>query len=472
MNCSDSGFQVLTSSNYTFLMNPNIFRENDIRGIVDEQLSEETVWKIARAIGTYFRRNGAKQIAVGYDARESSTKFYEILIEGLNQTGCDCILIGRVPTPVLYFTVFTKKVDGGVMITGSHNPANHNGFKVSLGKESLYGSQIQEIKEIAISGDFAAGVGKSESLEIWDDYFFQLSSRINFGKRKLKVVIDAGNGMGGVTAVPFYQGLGVEIIELFCRPDSSFPNHEPDPSQENNLQDLIREVLKNKADCGIAFDGDADRITIIDEMGRVIWGDELLILLSREVLRQYPNSTIVAEVKCTQVLFDEIEKLGGRAVMSKAGHSIIKAQMRETNAILGGEMSGHIFFADRFYGFDDACYAGARVLEILSQTDRSLAGIFADFPQTFSTPEIRVDCTEEKKTRVIDKLIREFSQTNEIITIDGVRIKFESGWGVVRPSNTQAILVLRFEADSEENLEIIRRTVEGSLKNELAKAGR
>lgn len=441
-------------------MNPNIFREYDIRGIVGEHLTERTVSAIGLAIGTYFQQNNAKRIVVGFDARESSPRFCELLVESLNKTGCDCVLIGRVPTPVLYFALFTKNFDGGVMITGSHNPSNHNGFKISLGKSSLYGEQIQAIKEIAFSNYFAKGSGTSEKLEILDEYLAELTNRISFGKRKLKVIVDAGNGMGGVTAVPFYKNLGVEVIELFCEPDSSFPNHEPDPSQEKNLQDLIAKVLETKADIGIAFDGDADRITIIDENGRIIWGDELMILLSKEVLKENPNSMIIAEVKCTQTLFDEIEKLGGTAIMSKAGHSIIKAKMKETGAILAGEMSGHIFFADRFYGFDDACYAGARVVEILSKTEKSLSGLFAEFPQTFSTPEIRINCAEEKKQFVVGKLIEEFEKTNEINTIDGIRIKFENGWGLVRPSNTQALLILRCEANSAENLKSIQTLLE------------
>lgn len=446
-----------------FSMNPNIFREYDIRGIVGEHLMDEVVAKLYLAIGTYFRQNNAKKIVVGYDARESSPRFCEILVEGLRKTGCNCVLIGRVPTPVLYFALFTQNVDGGVMITGSHNPSNHNGFKISLGKSSLYGEQIQEIKEIAFSNDFAKGNGKTENLKILDEYFTQLTKGISFGKRKLKIVIDAGNGMGGVTAVPFYKNLGIEIIELFCEPDSSFPNHEPDPSQEKNLQDLIAKVVETKSDIGIAFDGDADRITVVDEKGKIIWGDELMILLSQEVLRENPNSTIIAEVKCTQTLFDEIEKQGGTAIMSKAGHSIIKAKMKETGAILGGEMSGHIFFADRFYGFDDACYAGARVLEILSKTDKTLSEIFSEFPKTFSTPEIRIHCEEENKQFVVGKLIEEFSKTNEINTIDGIRIKFENGWGLVRPSNTQALLILRCEADSEDNLEAIQNLLEAKI---------
>ena len=318
------------------------------------------------------------------------------------------------------------------MITGSHNPSNHNGFKISLGKESLFGAQIQEIKEIVTKGVFYSNesilrkkkftIKDIMVLDVLKEYQRQLLERISLGDRKLKVVIDAGNGMGGVTAIPFYKSLGAEVIELFCEPDSNFPNHQPDPSQEKNLKDLIAKVIETKADLGIAFDGDADRLTIIDETGKIIWGDELMILLSHEVLREYPKATIIAEVKCTQTLFDEIEANGGKAIMSKAGHSIIKAKMKETGAILGGEMSGHIFFADKFYGFDDANYAGARVLEILSKTDKILSQIFAEFPKTFSTPEIRVNCAEEKKAFVIEKLVAEFSKTNEINTIDGIRI--------------------------------------------------
>ncbi|MCY7375695.1 MAG: phosphomannomutase/phosphoglucomutase [Pyrinomonadaceae bacterium] len=441
-------------------MNQNIFREYDIRGIVGEQLTDETVAIVARAVGTFFNRNGAKRIAVGFDARTSSPRFRDLLVKNFNATGCDVVLIGRVPTPVLYHTVYTKDVDGGVMITGSHNPPDHNGFKICLGKSTLFGTQIQEIKEIALSGNFSEGAGTSENLEVLDDYERDILSKINLGSRKLKVVVDGGNGMGGVTGVPVYEKLGCQLVKLFTEPDSNFPNHHPDPTVEENLQDAIRAVVENKADLGIAFDGDGDRIGIVDENGRIIWGDELMILLSREVLKEKPNATIIAEVKCSQNLFDDIKKHGGKPIMWKAGHSIIKAKMKETGAALAGEMSGHIFFADRFYGFDDATYAGARVLEILSKTDKKLSEILGDLPATFSTPELRVDCADERKFEIVQRIAEEFAQTNEVITIDGARILFENGWGLVRASNTQAILVLRFEADSEENLSKIRETVE------------
>jgi len=300
-------------------------------------------------------------------------------------------------------------------------------------------------------------------IEVLPEYEKDILSKINPGKRKLKVVLDAGNGMGGVTAVPIYKKLGVELIELFTEPDSRFPNHHPDPTVVENLQDTIKAVKENGADLGIAFDGDGDRIGVIDETGRIIWGDELMILLSREILRRNPNSTIIAEVKCSQNLFDDIEKHGGKPLMWKAGHSLIKAKMKETGAVLAGEMSGHIFFADRFYGFDDATYVGARVLEILSKTDSSLSQLLNDIPQTFSTPELRVDCAEEKKLPVVRQIAEEFAKTNKVITTDGARILFENGWGLVRASNTQAILVLRFEADSEENLRAIQHKVESRV---------
>ena len=446
-----------------FSMNTNIFREYDIRGIVGEQLTDETVGILSRAIGTFFAQNNAERIAIGYDARESSPRFCEIISHGLNACGCDVVLIGMVPTPVLYHTAFTKDVDGGVMITGSHNPPHHNGFKICLGNTTLFGSQIQQIKEIALSGVFETGFGSVGSIDVLDDYVADIVSKISFGRRKFKAVVDAGNGMGSVTAVPIYNRLGVELVELFTEPDSTFPNHHPDPTVTENLQDTIRAVHEHKADVGIAFDGDGDRIGIIDETGRIIWGDELMILLSRTVLAERPGSTIIAEVKCSQNLFNDIEKHGGTAIMERAGHSIIKSRMKETGAVLAGEMSGHIFFADRFYGFDDAAYAGARLLEILSKTDKKLSELFDGIPETYSTPELRVDCPDETKFEVVAKVAQHFSQTNKVITIDGARIIFDHGWGLVRASNTQAILVLRFEAVSQEHLDAIKNDVDRFL---------
>ena len=445
-------------------MNENIFREYDIRGIVGEQLTNDTVALLGRAIGTFFSRSGAHRIAVGYDARESSPGFFELLSNGFNSCGIDAVLIGMVPTPVLYHTVFTKPVDGGVMITGSHNPPDHNGFKICLGKQTLFGSQIQEIKQIALSAEFSSGQGKIETISVLDDYIADITSRIQIGPRKLKAVVDAGNGMGGVTAVPVFEKLGIDLTKLYTEPDSTFPNHHPDPTVTENLLDTIEAVTAFEADIGIAFDGDADRIGVVDETGRIIWGDELMILFSRSILSERPGSTIIAEVKCSQRLFDDIESHGGNAVMWKAGHSLIKSKMKETGAVLAGEMSGHMFFADRFYGFDDATYAGARVLEILSNTEKKLSELLADLPPTFSTPELRVPCADETKFDVVQKIADEFSNTNKVITIDGARIIFDHGWGLVRASNTQAILVLRFEADSQDHLDQIRGIVENRVE--------
>lgn len=433
-----------------------------------EHLTDETVSTLGRAIGTFFAQNEAKRIAIGYDARKSSPGFCDLLTRGFNGSGCDVVLIGMVPTPVLYHTVFTKDVDGGVMITGSHNPPDHNGFKICLGKSTLFGSQIQEIKDIAVSGQFVDGEGTVDTIEVLDEYCSDIVSRIKMGPRRLSSVVDAGNGMGGVTAVPVYEALGVELIKLFIEPDSNFPNHHPDPTVTENLQDTIAAVHEHKADIGLALDGDGDRIGVVDETGRIIWGDELMILLSRSILATNPGATIIAEVKCSQNLFADIEKHGGTAVMWKAGHSLIKAKMKETNAALAGEMSGHIFFADRFYGFDDATYAGARVLEILSKTDVPLSALLADIPPTFSTPELRVSCTDESKFEIVAAIAKHFAATNEVITIDGARILFPHGWGLVRASNTQAILVLRFEADSQEHLNEIRSVVEMEVNRLIA----
>lgn len=445
-------------------MDTNIFREYDIRGIVGNQLTDDVVEKLGLAMGTFFRRNGARRIAIGYDARESSPLFCELLTRSFNQTGCDAVLIGMVPTPVLYHTVFTKPVDGGVMITGSHNPPDHNGFKICLGTATLFGSQIQEIMQIALAGDHESGTGTVETLSVLDDYCRDVISRTRMGGRRLKAVIDAGNGMGGVTAVPVYRELGVEMTELFTKPDSTFPNHHPDPTVEENLIDTINAVRETGADVGIAFDGDGDRIGVVDETGRIIWGDELMVLFSREILAAAPGSTIIAEVKCSQNLFDDIAAHGGVPIMWKAGHSLIKAKMKETHAALAGEMSGHIFFADRFYGFDDATYAGCRLLEILSNTDRPLSVLLADLPETFSTPELRVECPDDTKFRVVAEIAEHFARDHEVITIDGARILFKHGWGLVRASNTQAILVLRFEADSPEHLAQIRQIVESRVQ--------
>lgn len=445
-------------------MNEHIFREYDIRGIVDQDLTEETVYTVARAIGTFYQANGATRVSIGYDARASSPLFRDLMIRGLTETGCDVIDVGMVPTPVLYYTLFTEDVDAGVMITGSHNPSDYNGFKICLGKSSIFGDQINQIKAFAVNGNFASGQGTASKRDVVPGYSKYIESIIKLGPRKLKVVVDAGNGMGGFIGAPLYKEMGCEVIELFCEPDSRFPNHHPDPTVLENMHSAIDAVLEHHADLAIAYDGDADRIGVVDEKGRVIWGDQLMVIFARAILQEQPGATFIAEVKCSQTLFDDINAHGGNAIMWKVGHSLIKSAMKEKGAALAGEMSGHIFFAHRYFGFDDALYAGARLLEILSNTDAPLSSLLADLPPTVNTPEIRFDCPDDKKFAVVTKLTEEFKKTHKVIDIDGARVLFEHGWGLVRASNTQPVLVMRFEADNETHLSEIQDTVESKLK--------
>ena len=443
-------------------MNEHIFREYDIRGVVGTDLTDETVYDLARAIGTFFRKNGAGRASLGRDARESSPRFRDLMIQGLTETGCDVLDVGMVPTPALYFTLFTEDVDCGVMITGSHNPADNNGFKVCLGKSTIFGEQISEIKRIALSRDFQAREGKKEERDVAHAYQEYIRSNIRVGPRRLKVVVDAGNGMGGFIGAALYRELGCEVIELFCEPDSSFPNHHPDPTVVENMQFAINAVREHKTDLAIAFDGDADRIGVIDEEGRIIWGDQLMIVFARHILREHPGATFIGEVKCSQTLFDDIRRHGGNPIMWKVGHSLIKSKMKETGAAMAGEMSGHLFFADRYFGYDDGIYAGARLIEILSNSDQPLSAQLSDVPRMFNTPEIRVDCPDEKKFAVVKALTEEFKRTHEVIDIDGARILFEHGWGLARASNTQPVIVMRFEADSEDHLREIKSLVESA----------
>jgi phosphomannomutase/phosphoglucomutase len=449
-------------------MNPHIFREYDIRGVVGRDLTDESVYDLARAVGTFFRRHGAHRVSVGRDARESSPLFRDLLVRGFNQSGLDVLDVGMVPTPMLYYTLFTQGVDAGVMITGSHNPPDENGFKICLGKSTIFGNQIAEIKEIAFAHDFAAGSGNVEERDILNEYSDMIAANVQLGPRRLKVVVDGGNGMGGMVGAPLYRAMGCDVIELFCEPDSRFPNHHPDPTVIENMRFAIDAVAEHQADLAIAFDGDGDRIGVVDESGRVIWGDQLMIIFSRAILKAHPGAKFIAEVKCSQVLFDDIRSHGGEALMWKVGHSLIKAKMKEVGAQMAGEMSGHLFFADRYFGYDDAVYAGARLLEILSATDEPLSHLLADVPPTVYTPEIRVDCPDEKKFAIVRALTEDFKQTHDVVDIDGARIKFAHGWALVRGSNTQPVIVMRFEADNQEHLEEMRRLLEAKLQRLIA----
>ena len=444
------------------MFNPNVFREYDIRGVVDKDLNEEFVFNLGRAIGTYAARKRIKNMTIGRDCRLSSDAYRNFLIKGLNAAGINTIDIGLCATPMLYFSIRRLRVGGGVMITGSHNPPKFNGFKICIGHSTIYGHKIQELRKIMESGKYAKGSSKPRQKDISKDYEDYLFKRIKI-KRKIKVVVDGGNGVGGHFALPLLKRLGCEVIPVYCEPDGNFPNHFPDPTVEENLVKLIKLVRSKKADLGIAFDGDADRLGVISDKGEIIWGDKLLLLFARQILREKPHSTIIGEVKCSQVLFDDIKSHSGRAIMWKAGHSLIKAKMKEEKAVLGGEMSGHFFFADRYFGYDDAIYAALRLLEILSNTGKKISELFSDVPKTYATPEIRVDCADDKKAGIVKKIKKHFQKTPGIVDIDGIRIPLKDGWALVRSSNTQPVIVLRFEAASKESLQKIRDEVEPLL---------
>ncbi len=454
-----------------------IFREYDIRGVVGKDLTPDLAERIGKAFGTTLRRRGLSRIVVARDGRESSPALFSKLVSGLTSTGIEVTDIGVGPTPLLYFALFNLPTEGGVMITASHNPSEYNGFKLCIGKESLHGEDLQKLRRMIEAGDFEFGrsapVKSQEAISLYLDYLKRHFESVR--ARGLKVVVDGGNGMGGLAGPQALRACGCEVIELYCEVDSRFPNHHPDPTVPENLRDLIATVRKEKADLGIAYDGDADRLGVVDERGEILWGDQLMVIFSREVLRKNPGAVIISEVKASQVLYEDIRAHGGRPLMWRAGHSLIKSKMKETRAVLAGEMSGHIFFADRYFGYDDAIYAGCRLVEILADKKKPLSHLLADLPKTFSTPEIRVDCPDDQKFRVVERLVKQFEKIKEapptgrprireLITIDGVRVVFEDGWGLVRASNTQPSLVLRFEAGAEDD----RIAIERYIRDELA----
>ncbi len=447
----------------------HVFRQNDIRGVAGKDLTDEFVEELGRAMASFYHKNRVDTISLGYDCRLSSPGFKNRLAKGLVESGINVVDIGMGPTPLVYFSLFHLPVGGGVMITGSHNPANENGFKICLGKSTAFGEQIQEIGRIMEKKDYRYGDAKLTHHPLAGDYVHYLQSVIHPGPRKMKIVVDAGNGTGNLVAVDLYKGLGWEVVDIFSEPDGRFPNHHPDPTLPENINALAAEVKSNGADLGIAFDGDADRIGVVDTQGRILWGDQLMILYAKQILAQHPQAKIIGEVKCSQAMFDKIREMGGEPIMWKVGHSMIKAKMKEENALLAGEMSGHLFFADRYYGYDDAVYAGARLVEILSHSGLTLAQMVDELPKTYATPEIRFECPDHQKFPLVEKLVNTFSQRNQVIAIDGARILFEHGWGLVRASNTQPVLVLRFEGDSPESLKQIEAEVRKEL-DRLAKA--
>ena len=452
-------------------MNKEIFREYDIRGNVEKDLDDEVVHNIGRAFAARMIGEGKTKASIARDCRLSSEHFRDLLVEAMVQSGLHVQDMGVVPTPLFYYSLFNRPVDGGIMVTGSHNPPHMNGFKVAVGKWTIHGEQIQELREIIEEKRFVDGKGSCEIYpSIVADYYTYLRSNIKL-KRSFKVVVDAGNGTGGAVAVPIMKEFGQDVVELFCDMDGHFPNHFPDPTVEENLVKLRKTVVEQGAQVGIGYDGDADRIGIIDEKGNIIWGDYLMLIFARDILKERKGAAFVSEVKCSRNLFEDIEKRGGKPIMWRAGHSLIKQKMQEVGAAMGGEMSGHIFFADRFFGYDDAIYASLRFLEIMERDGRPVSEFLADLPVMYSTPEIRTDCPDNVKFKVVQELTDYYRGKYNVIDTDGVRVVFDDGWGLVRSSNTQPILVLRFEAQSPEALVRIQGMVMEDLTKILKKYG-
>jgi len=443
-------------------MNPGMFREYDIRGIAGKDMTEDDVVLIGKGVGTFLQQHGRKKLTVGRDCRLTSDLYAKKVIEGLRSTGCDIIDIGVCPTPVLYFSIQHLSQEGGVMVTASHNPPEYNGFKLCMNSDSIHGKDIQKILAIINDGSFSQGEGSLTTADIVTPYRAFVEKNITLA-RPLKVGVDAGNGTAGVVAVPIMKKLNCEVHDLYCDMDGRFPNHEADPTVLENMQDLITLVKDKGLDVGIGYDGDGDRIGVVDEKGKIVFGDKLMIIFAREILSRKPGATFISEVKCSKTMYDDIEKHGGRAIMWKTGHSLIKQKMKEEKAELAGEMSGHMFFGDRYFGFDDAVYASCRLLEILSNTGKKISELLSDVPETYTTPEIRVECPDDIKFTVVQKVTEYFRERYNVIDIDGVRVLFDDGWGLVRASNTQPALVLRFEALSEERLKEIRNLVETIL---------
>ena len=444
-------------------MNQLIFREYDIRGVADSDLTDDVVLNIGKAYGTYLKRADKKIISLGRDCRVSSPRIYKSFSKGVLSTGLQIVDIGFATTPCLYFSIEHLKTDGGVMITGSHNPPDQNGLKLCIGSASLFGSEIQKLKQLIEQNDFETGSGKITEQAVLADYQACIESKFKF-KRKIKLVVDCGNGMTGLIAPALFEHFGHQVTKLFVEPDGRFPNHPADPSDPENLKDLIQTVRREKAEVGIAFDGDGDRVGIVDHEGNIVPGDKLLILYSRAILKENPGATVIADVKCSDLLFKDIEAHGGRAIMWKTGHSLIKAKMKEEGALLAGEMSGHMFFKHRWFGFDSGIYAACRVLEILDQERKSIPELLLDVPATSATPEIRVPCPDDLKFGLIKRAVEYFKTKYRVIDIDGARVEFPDGWGLVRASNTQPVLVMRFEAKSETRLKEIRQLIEEKVR--------
>ncbi|MBI2027392.1 MAG: phosphomannomutase/phosphoglucomutase [Deltaproteobacteria bacterium] len=470
--------------------NPDIFRAYDIRGVVGRDFDSHFALQLGQAFAQKLNARLPRPqsslamtikrglcVAVGYDCRLTSLELAENLILGLTRSGVKVINLGSCPTPLLYFSLFQDEVAGGIMVTGSHNPSEYNGFKLCLGKNSLFGDSIQELKriieleekEISIRGlarddMLAMTTSRNPSIiESYQKYLIKHFSHLKKNKNKIKIVVDAGNGTAGNIAPAIFESLGFDVVPIYCEVDGRFPNHHPDPTIEENLKSLIKKVLLEKADLGIAFDGDSDRIGVVCDSGQIIWGDILLTLFSKEIFKEKGRVKVIGEVKCSNILFDEVRRIGGSALMWKTGHSFIKSKLKEEAADVAGEMSGHIFFNDRYFGYDDAIYAACRLLEILVDSHIPLSTIVNELPKTYSTPEIRVDSTDQKKFELVQSVKDSFSKNHTVFALDGVRISFPDGWALVRASNTQPVIVLRFEASSQKRLKEIQKQVQACL---------
>ena len=460
------GVEYWYNERMTLKISKEIFRQYDIRGLVDDDLTEEAVYWIGRAVGTKIARAGGRNAVIGWDHRDSSPRFAKRLSEGLNECGLDVVFVGPCPTPVLYFAIYQLEAGGGLMITGSHNPPEFNGLKINIGVETLYGDQIMALREMIVSRDLVEGeVGTVTKFDMTGPYIDYLTSNIVLG-RPLKAVVDAGHGVGGPVAPKILEKLGCTVERLFCDVDSTFPDHHPDPAVPENLEDLITKVRSSKADVGLAFDGDADRLGVVDEQGTIIWGDQLLAIYAKDILAAEKGGKVIFDVKASELVEKVVEAAGGVPIMSRTGHSYIKERLRQEKALVGGEVSGHLFFADRYFGFDDAIYAALRLVELLSNTADTLSELVNELPKYIATPEYRVECDDNRKFELVQKLADYFSREYEVITIDGARVKIDGGWGLVRASNTQPALGLRFEADSQEKLDDIVSLFQSVLKDQ------
>jgi phosphomannomutase / phosphoglucomutase len=471
------------------MMNDKIFREYDIRGVVGEDFDEDFALSLGRAFVSLLKKANAvsKWVSVGRDARVSSERLSANIVEGILSSGISVYDIGLCPTPLQYFSLHHLDLDGGIMVTGSHNPPEYNGFKLSIGKETIFGEKIREIEDIIRKkeGVGIPGKGHFKHYDIISAYnefmlkrFSYLSAR---DYRKLKVVVDAGNGTAGVVAPKLLEAMGCEVIPLYCEPDGRFPNHHPDPTVLAYIKDLIRVTKEKEADIGVGYDGDADRIGVIDSSGNIVWGDQIMIILAREMLKKRAGAVIIGDVKCSQLMFDDIEKHGGRPIMWKTGHSLVKDKMRKEKAALAGEFSGHIFIADDYFGFDDALYTTFRLIEIMKTSGKGIKELLSDIPLMQYTPEIRIDCRDDQKKAVVEGLLEQCKEyalsgkgavpIKKIYDIDGARVVFEKGWGLVRSSNTQPVIVMRFEAEDEKSLNIYRSFLEGELEKAMSETG-